>query len=183
MGSEGEHTMIDLFWGCLLGGIFFALATLLLGGVFHKLQGFRHALRFRGIKAFNPTTVVGAVTAFGGAGILLVKYTSLEGVLLLAAAAAIALLVSVAVHFGYVKPMDRAESSIAFSMQDLRGMTGVITVPVSARGYGQVMVKMGATNTCQIAASFDEKRIAKGSQVVVVEVRDGVLYVTPIDVH
>jgi hypothetical protein len=182
MGLKGEHTMIDLFWGCLIGGIFFALATLLLGGVFHKLHGFRHALRFHGFKAFHPTTVVGAVTAFGGAGILLAKYTPLEGGLLLTAAAMIALILSIAVHFGYVLPMDRAESSIGFSIQDYYGMSGLITVPVPARGHGQIMVKMGASNTCQIAASFDGKRIPKGSMVVVVEVRDGVLYVTPIDI-
>jgi membrane protein implicated in regulation of membrane protease activity len=174
--------MIDVFWGCLIGGIFFALVTLLTGGLFHKLHGLHHSMRFHGARLLHPTTVVGAVTAFGGAGILLVKLTPLAGAPLIAVAAVIALVVSVAVHFGFVIPMERSESSIGFSIQDYRGMQGLVTVPVPARGHGQVMVKMGAANTVQIAASFDGT-IPRGATVVVVEVHDGILHVSAIDVH
>jgi membrane protein implicated in regulation of membrane protease activity len=175
--------MIDVFWGCLIGGIIFALITLLTGGLFHKLHGLHHSMRFHGARFLHPTTVVGAITAFGGAGILLLKLTVLAGTPLIAVAAVIALLVSVAVHFGFVMPMERSESSIAFSIQDYRGMQGIATVPIPAAGHGQVMVKMGASNTVQIAASFDGDTIPRGAAVVVVEIQNGVLYVSVIDVH
>jgi hypothetical protein len=175
--------MIDIFWGCLIGGIIFALVTLLSGGIFHKLHGVHHSLRFHGARFLHPTTVVGAITAFGGAGILLVKYSAFGGAPLIAIAIAAALIVSIAVHLGIVIPMEHSESSIAFSIQDYRGMHGLVCIPIPARGHGQVMVKMGASNTTQIAASFDETEIPKGADIVVVEVQNGVLYVSAIDVH
>jgi hypothetical protein len=175
--------MIDIFWGCLIGGIFFALVTLLTGGILHKLHGLHHAMRFHGARFLHPTTVVGAITAFGGAGILLARNTSLEGAALIAVAVGIALVVSAAVHFGYVIPMEKSENSIGFSIQDYRGRQGLVTVPLPVGGYGQVMVKMGASNTTQIAASFDETEIPRGANIVVVEIQDGVLVVSPIDAH
>lgn len=177
--------MIDVFWACLIGGTAFALVTLVGGGRhhggLHRLHGFRHALRFRLLRFLHPTTVVGAVTAFGGAGIMLAHYTALGGVPLAATAAAVALLLSVAVHFGYVRPMEGAESSMAFSVADFRGRSGIVTIAIAATGHGEVMIRMGAGNTCRIAASFEGTAIERGCTVVVVDVRNGILLVSPAD--
>jgi membrane protein implicated in regulation of membrane protease activity len=175
--------MMEIFWACLVGGSVFALVTALGGHLFHRLHGLHHSLRFPGVRFLHPTSIIGAVTAFGGAGILLVRYTALEPVPLIAMAVCIAVLMSVAVHFAYVKPVSNSESSIGFSRAEYVGRSGLITVGVPDGGYGQVMIRMGAANTCQIAASFDCNEVPKGTTVVVVEIHDGVLYVSPIDVH
>jgi membrane protein implicated in regulation of membrane protease activity len=173
--------MIDLFWGCLYGGILFALASLLGGRSLHRTHGLHGAIRFRGLRFLHPLTIVGSVTAFGGAGILLVRYAALSDTMLVALAAAIALLFSVAIHFGYVRPMARSETSIGFSKNDYVGRTALVTVPIREMTRGQVMIRMGAGNTCEPAASFDGDAIPSGSQVVVIEVRDHILYVSPAD--
>ena len=51
-----------------------------------------------------------------------------------------------------------------------------------AGGYGEVVVRMGASTTFQTAASFSGDPIPSGTAVVVVEVdADGVLRVAPLD--
>ncbi len=174
--------MYDLFWSCLIGGVLFALVTLLGGGRFHRGHVGHHALRFRGARFLNPTTVVGAVTAFGGAGILLSRYTVLVGPLLIAAAVAIALAASVAVHFGYVLPAERAETSLAFSVTAYVGRTGTVTVAIPTNGHGEAMVRMGAGNTCRTATGVGNEAIPTGAAVVVVEVQNGVLIVAPLEI-
>jgi hypothetical protein len=173
--------MIDLFWGCLTGGILFALVSLVGGRTLHRTHGLHGSIRFHALRFLHPLTIVGAVTAFGGAGVLLVRHAELSDPMLVAVAAAIALLFSVAIHFGYVRPMAGSETSIGFSKSDYVGRTVLLTIGIREGKHGQVMIRMGAGNTCEPAASFDGAAIPSGSQVVVIEVRDHILYVSPAD--
>ncbi|MBS1910360.1 MAG: protease [Bacteroidetes bacterium] len=174
--------MIELFWCCLIGGIVFAILILISGGL-HHVHAFHHALRFRAFRFLHPTTIVGAITAFGGAGVLLERHTVLQEPLLTAVAAGSALAVSVGVHFGYVRPMDRAETSMAFSVRDYIGHTGEVTIAIRAGEHGEVMVHMGSMNYYVVARCSEGRDIGRGQKVVVVDVQDGVLSVTPLDIE
>jgi hypothetical protein len=74
--------------------------------------------------------------------------------------------------------MQQSENSTGFSMEDLNGKIGEITIPVPETGYGEVMIRIGGGNTIQIAASFDKEEIPSGARVVVIKSGDGVLYVS-----
>lgn len=128
-------------------------------------------------------TVVSAITAFGGAGILLVTYAAIAGAPLLILATTVALVLSVALHFAVIKPMNNSESSIGFSISEYVGKIGLVTIPIPESGYGQVMVTMGLGRTVQIASSFDHVEIPVGHEIVVVEVQGHALRVSPIDSH
>lgn len=193
--------MLDLYWGCLLGGVIFSLLTLVGAHSVHRLHGLHHLLRFRGARFLHPTTIVGGITAFGGAGLILAKHggfgvgalgsgevdamlshTALSNIAMLnVMAGAIAILFSLAIHFGYVRPMARSESSIAFSKQDYIGKSCRVSSPIRANRHGQIMITMGAGNTCEPAAGIDGEAIPTGTLVVVVEVRDHILYVSPVE--
>ncbi|OGX68418.1 MAG: protease [Paenibacillus sp. RIFOXYA1_FULL_44_5] len=171
--------MTELYWGCLFGGIIFSFVTVIfgdligsmLGGVFDFMSSHAHA-------AFQPMTLVGGITAFGGAGILLTKYAAFGPPLVFAASLIIALLVSVVVFFVYIRPMENAENSLAFSIQELTGKLGEITIPIPHQGYGEVLIHLGAAGIYQIAASFDGDEIETGARVVVVDVKEDVLLVS-----
>jgi membrane protein implicated in regulation of membrane protease activity len=92
-----------------------------------------------------------------------------------------AVLISLLVYAAYVRPMQNAENSVAFSMNDLIGKIGEIIVPIPAGGYGEVLMKAGAGQTNQIAASFEGDEIETGARVVTVEVKDHTLYVVRLD--
>lgn len=177
--------MITFYWICLVTGVMFAVVSLLLGEIIgHWLNGlFDGAAGGIGhsLPVLQPVSLVGGITALGACGLLLTKYTvwSSAPVLILSALAAIGL--SVAVAFFYVRPMQNSENSTGFSVKELHGAVGEITVPIPAAGYGEVVLKAGAGRTNQIAASFDGVPVPEGTKVVVVEAKDGVLYVSPLE--
>jgi membrane protein implicated in regulation of membrane protease activity len=179
--------MIEVYWACLLGGIIVSLLTFLLGDVFGHGHGGVDAgsgLDHGGLhfgELFHPVVLVGTITTFGGAGIILDKLVGQDGWPEAALAALIALLVSTGLYFLYVKPMRNRENSIGYSMAELPGRVGIVSTAIPGRGCGEVIITIAGTNTCQIASSFDGVAIAEGEQIVVVEVRDHTLYVTPLD--
>ncbi|MGZ4032571.1 MAG: protease [Tumebacillaceae bacterium] len=170
--------MQELYWGCLVGGVLFTLVTVLIGDVFgHFLHGLFGALSFDS-HVLQPVVVVGGITVFGGAGVLLTQYTSIGSSFIVLLSLLSAIILSIPVYFFYVKPMQQSENSTGFSMQEIVGRLGEVTVPVPVKGYGEVLVKMGAGHTNQIAASFEGVAIEAGVRVVIVEVKDHAVYVS-----
>lgn len=174
--------MEQLFWACLIGGVLFAVVTVIFGDLIsNALDGLFDFLSIEGNGVFQPMVLVGAITSFGGIGLLLLRYSPLASAMVIVAAVLGAIGISVIVYFAYVKPMENSENSTAFSIRDLSGRIGEVLVPIPSRGYGEVLVKIGAGNTNQIAASFDGDTIESGVRVVVVEVRDDTLFVTRLE--
>jgi len=168
--------MLTVFWGCLIFGVLFAFVSVVLGDLLSSaVDGM---LDFLSIDILQPMVVAGAVTAFGGAGIMLTKYTGFGSMLILLLAVLIALGIALIVYFAYVRPMRNAENSTAFSMRRLTGRIGEVIVPIPAQGYGEVLMSTGAGHTNQIAASFEKIAIQAGTKVVIVEVKDDTLFVS-----
>jgi membrane-bound ClpP family serine protease len=169
--------MLTVFWVCLLGGLAFTLLALFVGdlldGVFDGLDALDGVL--------DPLSLVGGVAAFGAAGVVLSSVTSLGDGATAGLAALVGVASALAMSFLYVRPMKRSESSTGFSVEEYRGKPGEVITTIPARGYGEVLVRMGAGNTFRQAASFQGAEIARGTRVVVVEVRDGDLYVAPFE--
>ena len=160
--------MLEIYWGCLIAGALFALLAVLFG----DLIG--HALH---LHVLEPVTVVGGIAVFGGAGVLFTEYTALTTTTSAILSALLAIAMSLLVFFLYVRPMKNSENSTVFSIQDLSGRIAEVIVPIPATGYGEVILKIGAGNTNQIAASFNLEEIQAGTRVVIVEVKDDTLYV------
>ncbi|WP_458121521.1 protease [Paenibacillus sp. Z6-24] len=166
--------METLYWTCLIIGAVYALFSLLFGDLLGDVLG---GLELPGPDVFKPVVLAGMVTVFGGAGILLARYTELSlGVeLLLSILAAVA--GALFVFFAYVKPMENSEVSTSYSIREMIGRIGEVTIPVPGQGYGEVMIKVAGGNTVHIASSFEHCPIAAGVRVVIIEESAGVLAV------
>lgn len=174
--------MEGLFWGCLIGGVIFAVVSVILGDVIsNALDGALDFLSLDGYPWIEPMTIVGAITAFGGAGLLLTEYAGLGAGATVILALLIAFLLGAGVFFLYVKPMKNSENSTAYSVNDFAGALAEVITPIPEKGYGEVLVRAGAGYSNQIAGSFDGRPIPGGSRVVVVEVKDSTLYVSAMD--
>lgn len=185
--------MLAIYWACLIGGLFFSVLAVLFGDLFgdhdiphgdilHGDIGHGDAGDpGHGLDFLKPAVIVSAIATFGGAGVLLTKYSPLAGALALGVAISIAAVVAVGIYFLYIRPMRNAESSVGYSMADLVGMVGEVVTPIPEKGYGEVMLKVGAANICQIASSYENDLIASGHKVVVVQADRDTLYVTPLD--
>ena len=169
--------MVEVYWSCLIGGVLFALLTILFGDILGDVfDGIFETLHF---DFLNPMVLVGGITIFGGSGVMLSRYTQVEPLLVALLSLIIALALSIVLYFTYVKPMKNSENSTGYSMQDLVGKIGEVTVPIPVGGYGEVLLKVGAGNTNQIAATLDQDEIPTGTRVVVGDIKEGVLYVFP----
>ncbi|RUS48341.1 NfeD family protein [Cohnella sp. AR92] len=168
-----------LFWCCLLFGALVALITLIFGDGLGDAVGGMFSIDFHHL--FQPVVLSGGITVFGGMGLLLHHYSSLSGagiyVLAILGAAAIA----TGMYFIYVRPMRNSENSTGYSMQELTGMIAEVLTPLPSSGYGEVLVKAGVSYSNHVAASFDREEVPAGTRVVVVEVKEGTLYVSRMD--
>ncbi|ASA19980.1 protease [Paenibacillus donghaensis] len=168
--------METLYLGCLVLGVIFAVVSVVVGDLIgNALDGMFDAVSFHFL---NPTVLAGAVTVFGGAGILLTRYSALEAGPVAALSLLAAGFLGVLMYLGFVRPMDKSEMSSGFSMSELPGRIGEVMVPVPAQGYGEIMVRFGASNSLHTAASFDQELLPAGIKVVVVEVKEGVAMVS-----
>lgn len=176
--------MTTIYWSCLLGGVALSVLLVLVGDVLEAamdaLDGALDSLDLGGV--FDPLSAVFGATLFGGAGLLLNTYLSLAVVPEVVIAAVLGVVAAVGLHLVYVKPMKASENSTGFSVREYAGKTGELTTGVPEKGFGEVVVRMGASTTFQTAASFSGDPIPSGTAVVVVEVdREGVLRVAPLD--
>ena len=169
--------MLDIYWICLIGGLVFSVLALLFGDF---LDGIADGA-FEVLDVLDPLSIVGGLTVFGGAGVVITETADLGAGPTAALAAAVGLGLAIAMHFVYVRPMKRSENSTGFSIQEYHGKLGEVITAIPATGYGEVIVRMGASNTFRTAASFDGNSIERGTRIVVVEIRDGDLLVTPFD--
>ncbi|ULL15853.1 protease [Paenibacillus sp. H1-7] len=174
--------MLQLYWGLLITGVLLALVTVVLGDILgNVLDGMFDFLSGEHLHALQPMVLFSGITVWGGAGILLSKYTAWSAIAVLFSSVVCALLMSVLIYFLYVKPMQNSENSVAFSIHDMAGKIAEVTVTVPSVGYGEVMLRAGAGNTNQIAASYEGDEIQTGARVVVVEVKDDTLFVARLD--
>ncbi|MFC5985106.1 protease [Marinicrinis lubricantis] len=171
--------MLALYWICFIFGILFVLITVLAGDIIGGLlDGMFEFLSAEGMDFLQPITIVGGLTALGGAGIMLENYTSIGPFYTFVCALFLATLISIALYFFYVKPMSDAENSTAISMQDLVGKIAEVNIPIPADGYGEITMKSGIGTYHEIAASFDGVEISAGNKVLVIDVKDKVAYVS-----
>lgn len=172
---ERKERMLELYWGCLIFGVLFASITILFGDL---LDGYFHVFSLDHLEWLQPMVIVGGVTIFGGTGLLLTRYTEFMGPVVIVFSLLTAAILSILVYFIYIKPMKNCENASGFFITDLIGRVGEVLVPVPARGCGEVLIKIGAGNTNQIAASKDMVELPAGTQVVVATIREGILYVS-----
>ncbi|MCM3338849.1 protease [Paenibacillus sp. MER TA 81-3] len=170
--------MEAIYWGLLVFGALYAIITFIFGEVlshaFDAFVGDGH------LSFLQPTALVSGLTTLGAIGILLTRYTAFQSASIMLIAIAGAILVSVMMYFFYIRPMEQGENSVGFSIQDLTGKVGEVNVPIPAAGFGEVTVRIGAGVTNQIAASFDKEDIPSGTTIVVIEVKEDTLYVSPL---
>ncbi|MDR3271690.1 MAG: NfeD family protein [Peptococcaceae bacterium] len=165
--------MVTLYWISLAGGLIFTLVSVVFGDFFGDFfAGFLEGWDF-----CKPVVIVSAITVFGGAGIMLTRYTQLPKATATVCAVLIAIVLAIVIYFVNVRPMKNAENSIGYSMRELVGKIGTVTVPLPERGFGEVLIKSGIGNANHIASSSGQTGIPLGSRVQVVAVENGVLQV------
>ena len=157
----------DLVFGvCLLAGGALLLLTLIVDDIFGGLLGALH-LGFD-IAGVSPTPLLlGFISMFGVGGLFGLHSLSLApGPATLTGVVAGAL--GSAVVFGAFRVLRQAESSDSFSLEDMVGTTGRVSVAIPANRFGTVLISFAGASHNMTATADSE--IPAGKQVKVVAV-------------
>lgn len=166
--------MYEIYWFCFAAGAITAVLLILLDNVAGGwIDGMLDALP----DFLNPISIMTGVVAFGGTGILLTLYSPLGARLVFPASVLSAIIIAVALFFFYVRPMRQAENSIAYSITELPGKIGEVSVPIPASGYGEASFTFGPNKVYEIASSAEQVEIKAGEKVLAIEVKERVVRV------
>jgi membrane protein implicated in regulation of membrane protease activity len=117
---------------------------------------------------------------FGAAGIVLTVLSYSEPVPLVTALALGGF--AGVVNARLMRYLKRSEMTSHVSDQELSGTTARVVLPIGQERRGRVEIDLGGQPTYMVALPYrrDADELAPGDQVVVVEVRQGTAYVTPL---
>ncbi|WP_407271708.1 NfeD family protein [Radiobacillus sp. PE A8.2] len=166
--------MLDIYWWMLWISLGFALIFLFLGDIIDGILG--------GLdEFFHPLLLFGTLSVIGGAGVLLTKYTGMQAAVVLLISILIGFAAYFLIYYFLVIPLSNAETSTSISINDLQGKTGEVITTIPAHGMGEVFIESTSGSRSETAKSFDEVEIKQGNKIVIVEVKDLIVYVSKMD--
>ena len=169
----------DLVFGaCLLFGGGLLLLTLIVDDIFGGLLGAIH-VGFD-VAGVSPTPMLLGFIAMFGVGGLFGLHSLNAGPGGATVVGVISGLIGAGVVFGAFKALRSAESTETFSLQDMIGSTGRVSVGIPANKFGTVLITFAGASHNMTATADGE--IPAGKQVKVVAVAGTNLVVTPTSV-
>lgn len=139
---------------------------------------FADVIHFDGPDFLNPVIIFAFVTIYSASGYLFEKLTALHYLAILGISAIIALILVTFLNVFILVPLSNAEESLVYKESDLRGRIGTVITAIPEDGYGEVIIESISGRIAKPATSFDRVEIANGTNVLVVDIKDGVLQVS-----
>ncbi|MDN3019708.1 NfeD family protein [Paenibacillus sp. BSR1-1] len=163
--------MIYLY-GLIISGVLTVLYVLF-ADVFHF-----HGAGDGGLHFLNPVLIFAFVTILSASGYLFERLSSLHYLLILGISAVFAFIAVTLLNVFVLVPLSSAEESLVYKESDLRGRIGTVITSIPSDGFGEVMIDSTSGRIAKPASSFDGDSIPNGTQVLVVQVKNGILEVT-----
>ncbi len=127
----------------------------------------------------NPALILAFITFFSAAAYILELVTSLSSIVIVILSSIIAFILAAVLNIFVFIPMKSAEESLSYTEDSLKGRVGKIILSVPEDGFGEIVIKSKSGTISKPAASYDNDLIQEGTRVLVIEVKNGVLYVVP----
>jgi len=127
-----------------------------------------------GPSPFNLTTILGFVTAFGGAGYLLTAMDVVGGTAALILAALAGLAVAACLFFFLSKVLMRQDDVMRESDFEHVGVLGTVSIPIAPDGIGELKYELNGTIRSIGARSQNGKPIGRGVKAIIMSVDKGI---------
>ncbi|PIK31583.1 hypothetical protein CS954_07805 [Bacillus siamensis] len=127
----------------------------------------------------NPTLILSFLTIFSASGYIGEIATSLSNPIIALLSFVLSVFLVSLLYFFILVPLSSAEESFVYRESDLKGRIGRVITSVPKDGYGEVIIEGIGGAISKSAVSFDQEQIKYGTAVLVIDVKDGVLFVTP----
>ncbi|WP_261130351.1 NfeD family protein [Bacillus sp. Marseille-Q3570] len=158
-------------YGLIIGGcltLIYILMSDVLEGIFEVLSE----------TFFNPTLILSFLTIFSASGYLLEIMTGMNSWIILVVSALLAFLFVTLLNVFVLIPLSSAEESNTYAIEDLQGRIGKVIISIPADGYGEVLISGNSGNIAKSAVSLENEPIEAGSDILIIDTKDGVLHVT-----
>jgi membrane-bound ClpP family serine protease len=139
---------------------------------------FADVVHFDGPDYLNPVIILAFITIFSASGYLFEKLSSIQYLVIIGISAVLTIILVTILNVFVLIPLSNAEESLVYKESDLRGRIGMVITAIPSDGYGEVMIESISGRIAKPATSFDRVEIANGMNVLVVDIKDGVLQVS-----
>lgn len=127
----------------------------------------------------NPTLILCFLTIASGSGYVLVSLTALQVLpIFLISIVTSFILVSI-INLFVLVPVSAAHESLTIDEADLKGRLGIVITSVPIDGYGEVLITSKSGSFSKPALSFDQEAIPSQTKVLIIDIQNGVLHVSP----
>lgn len=150
---SGALTLLYLFFGEMIDGI------------------------FDGVDFLNPVLIFSFLMIFSASGYLFESFTSIHSFVVAIISAIISFILVTLLNIFVLVPLSKAEESLVYKEEDLKGRVGTVITAIPVDGFGEVMIDNISGRVAKPAASFENEAIENGKKVLVVHIVDGVLQV------
>ncbi len=130
-----------------------------------------------GLPIFNPSVILSFFTLMSAAGFILEKLAFFSSAWNIGVAAIIGVILSALFYLFILVPLKSADVSLAYTEQSLEGQLGKVIVPIPEDGFGEVVIETTSGMIAKRAAGYDNEVIDYDSTVLVVEAKEGTLFV------
>ena len=173
---KGGIDIVTVFIVCFWVGL-----LLLLSGGFHGhgFSGQMHVGGDAGGAGFVPILpLMVFVTAWGGTGYILTRFSGMYILAVVLTSTLIALLLSCLIYVGLARVMRRYDNSMNEMDYEQAGQLGYISIPAEAGAIGEMKYVLdGTTRSIGVRAETGQ-HFAKGDRVVILRVDRGMAVVT-----
>ncbi|GIO21683.1 NfeD family protein [Oceanobacillus sp. J11TS1] len=165
------YAMQDLYLWVLIIAAILTVVVLLFGDL---LDGIFEAFPF-----LHPVLILSFFIFLSAIGYVLEWFMNWPSIVILITASILSIIFVTLLHLFVLVPIRSAEQSWGYSEEDLVGGIGTAIVSIPIDGYGEVMIKRKSGVISKPAVSYDNEEIPQGERVLIIEIKDGVFYVSP----
>lgn len=181
-------TLSGFFFLCLLGGLIWAVISLIMAGGFHAdgtadvhIDG--HDIDHGDVSGeitfspMSPTVIAVFITAFGAGGIVAIEGLKWSALAAVGLACASGLVIAGLVYEVLSAVYKRTQGSSEASVSDVVGATAEVLTPIPRDGTGEVAYVIRGTRYTGSARSIDNQEIGRNRLVEIEKVVGSTLYV------
>lgn len=127
----------------------------------------------------NPVLILAFIVFLSTTGYVLEFVTNLHSLLIMAIAAITAVILDTLLNVFVLVPLASAEESLGYTEDSLKGKVGKVIIPIPKDGFGELIIENKFGTITKPAAHIENQEIAEGEEVLVLDIKNGVLYVEP----
>ncbi|MFD1414115.1 hypothetical protein [Oceanobacillus jeddahense] len=165
------YAIQDLYLWVLIIAAILTVVVLLFGDL---LDGI-----FESIPFLHPVLILSFFIFFSAIGYVLEWFMNWSSLVILIISSILSIIFVTLLHLFVLVPIRSAEQSWGYSEEALIGSVGTAIVSIPVDGYGEVIVQWKSGVISKPAVSYDNEAISQNERVLIIEIKDGVFYVSP----